>query len=84
VIMFFQVNAILDAHSYANIPSGLSKLEFDIEKINYQQMQGLWTAMGAKYQPSVLYKLRLVTIQANETDGFIPAIRSTSNLVTTS
>jgi len=68
--------------SFSNIPTGLTKLEFEIEKITYHQMQSLWTAMGAKYQPSVIYKLRLVTIQGNETAGFIPAVSQISNLVT--
>jgi hypothetical protein len=37
-------------------------------------MHSLWTAMGAKYQPSVIYKVRLITIQGNEAEGFVPAI----------
>ena len=45
-------------------------------------MQSLWTAMGAKYQPSVVYKMRLITIQANEAESFSTAIVQTSNLVT--
>jgi hypothetical protein len=81
-ILFFQINVAVDASSFSNIPTGLTKLEFEIEKITYHQMQSLWTAMGAKYQPSVIYKLRLVTIQGNEAAGFIPAVSQISNLVT--
>jgi len=81
VILYFQANPVLDANTSSNIPSGLTKLEFEVEKIGYHQMQGLWTAMGAKYQPSIIYKMRLITIQANETDGFIPAVRQYSNKV---
>ncbi len=79
VILFFQVNNTLDASTSSNIPLGLEKLEFDIEKITYHQMQSLWTAMGAKYQPSVIYKMRLVTIQGNEANGFAPEVIQTSN-----
>jgi hypothetical protein len=79
-ILFFQVNSTLDSTSFSAIPTGLSKLEFEIEKISYRDMQSLWTAMGAKYQPSVIYKMRLITIQGNEIEGFIPAVR-TSNAV---
>lgn len=74
VISFFQANTFIDAQAVPSIPDGLIKLEYEIEKINYQQMQSLWTAMGAKYQPSVIYKMRLVTIQSNEVRRFIPAI----------
>jgi hypothetical protein len=82
IILFFQVNTSLDSSSFSNIPAGLDKLEFDIEKITYHQMQSLWTAMGAKYQPSVIYKMKLLTIQGNETAGFTPAVSNTSNQAT--
>lgn len=82
VITFFQVNTFIDAGKFSNIPAGLTKLEYEIEKITYHNMQSLWTAMGAKYQPSVLYKMRLITIQANEAVSFTTAIAQTSNLVT--
>jgi len=81
MIFFFQVNAVLDQRSFSNIPAGMTKLEFDIEKITYHQMQSLWTAMGARYQPSVIYKMRLITIFGNETEGFVPAITNISNQV---
>lgn len=83
VILFFQMNPSLDVHSSANIPAGLNKLEYEIEKITYHQMQGLWTAMGAKYQPSVIYKTRLVTVHGGETDGFTPGIVSTETVAMT-
>ena len=82
VITFFQANNSIDAGKYSNIPAGLTKLEYEIEKITYHNMQSLWTAMGAKYQPSVVYKMRLITIQANEAESFSTAIVQTSNLVT--
>jgi Pvc16 N-terminal domain len=78
-IQFFQTNVSLDSSGFSNIPKGINKLEFDIEKISYHQMHSLWTAMGAKYQPSVIYKMRLVTIQGNESAGFVKAIDHTAN-----
>jgi hypothetical protein len=84
VIQFFQSNIVVDATRFSNIPKGINKLEFEIEKLNYNQMHSLWTAMGAKYQPSVVYKTRLLTIQSDESDGFIPEINQTSNTATAS
>lgn len=79
VILFFQVHTVLDPASYSTFPEGLSKLEYAIEKLGYLQMHNLWTAMGAKYQPSVVYKLRLITIQGNEAIGVIPAVSDSGN-----
>lgn len=79
VIVFFQINNVLDAATSSSIPAGLGKLEFEVEKITYHQMQSLWTAMGAKYQPSIIYKMRLVTIQGAQTEGFTTGIVATAN-----
>lgn len=79
-ILFFQKYPFLDASCFSSVPDGLQKVEFNPEKISYQQMQSLWTAMGAKYQPSIIYKLRLITIQANEINGLAPGISQVSNL----
>ena len=42
-------------------------------------MHSLWNAMGAKYQPSVIYKMRLITLDANQTEGFESDVLQTSN-----
>lgn len=82
VMLFFQAHNTIDAGTSSAIPAGLTKLEFEIEKISYHQMQSLWTAMGAKYQPSVIYKMRLINLQANETGAFVPQIAKISNTAT--
>lgn len=78
-ILFFQTNPSLSAASYSNIPEGLNKLEFELESISYHQMHSLWSAMGAKYQPSVIYKTRLVKLDSNETVTFDASVSKTSN-----
>lgn len=81
-ILFFQIHPMLDSTSYSTIPAGLHKLEYEIEKNGYHQMHSLWTAMGAKYQPSIIYKIRLITIQGNEADSFSPGVTQTSTAAT--
>ncbi len=43
---------------------GQVKLILDIYSLNFEQLNQVWGIMGGKYIPSVLYKMRLVTIQA--------------------
>jgi Pvc16 N-terminal domain len=74
VMLFFQSNPLIDSTYYSNMPVGVNRLEYDIEKTSYHQMHSLWTAMGAKYQPSVIYKVRLVTIQNAEIEGIVTGI----------
>ncbi|EDP97200.1 DUF4255 domain-containing protein [Kordia algicida OT-1] len=76
-IQFFQINQLIDATINAEIPPELGKLEYEFQKgENYMQMQNLWTALGAKYQPSVIYKIRLVNIASDEIEGFDTAVKS--------
>jgi hypothetical protein len=79
IVCFFQINNYLDASSSSSIPEGLTKLEFEYEKISYHQMHSLWTAMGAKYQPSIIYKMKLIKVQAHETVEILPAVTTTTN-----
>ncbi|MCX6318972.1 MAG: DUF4255 domain-containing protein [Bacteroidetes bacterium] len=78
-ILFFQVHTFLDVKTYPQMPAGFSKIEFDIEKLTYHQMHSLWTSMGAKYLPSVIYRMRLITIKGNDVTGFTPAVTGTIN-----
>lgn len=81
-IQFFQNHSSIDKNSYANIPKGIHKLEFEFEKGDgYMQMQNLWSALGAKYQPSVIYKMRLIAMSSDQVIGFNSSIKKTSNNV---
>ena len=65
-VSYFQGNSSLTSATSTNIPEGISKLNLDIETLTYHETHSLWSAMGAKYQPSIIYKLRLVTVQSGE------------------
>jgi hypothetical protein len=79
-IQFFQINEMIDATKYANIPDGIVKLAYEFQKgENYMQMQNLWTALGAKYQPSVIYKMKMITIASDEIQGFESSVNAIDN-----
>jgi hypothetical protein len=78
-IQFFQINELVDATKNGEIPPEIGKLEYEFQKgENYMQMQNLWTALGAKYQPSIIYKVRLVTLASDEVEGFDTSVTSIS------
>ena len=78
-ILFFQINPSIDSSTNSNIPKGIKKLEFELEKNTYHQIHSLWNAMGAKYQPSIIYKMRLITLNSQQIDGFDSSIQEISN-----
>ena len=46
-------------------PPQLNRLVFDMVNLNIEQLNNLWGVLGGNYIPSVLYKIRVVPIQAD-------------------
>lgn len=65
-IAFFQSHNSLNVKSTPDLPVGIKALNFEIENSSFSEIHNLWSAMGAKYQPSIIYKVRHVTVQGNE------------------
>jgi len=80
-IMFFQAHQSVNSNSHTNLPEGINKLSFILEQLKYSEMHSLWTSLGAKYTPSVVYKMKLIDIQANELVGSTSAISEIQNKV---
>lgn len=69
-IEHFQGKSVFSAASQTAtnpFPTGLAKLIFDFYNLNFEQLNHLWAVLGGAYYPSVLYKVRMVKIQLDET-----------------
>ncbi|MEY8760232.1 DUF4255 domain-containing protein [Chryseobacterium tongliaoense] len=78
VIRYFQNQRIFYWQSpnlSETIPASGSydKLIFEMVSLKTDQLNQMWSYLGAKYMPSVLYQVQMIPIQANETstDGII-------------
>jgi hypothetical protein len=68
VIGFFQRQRYFDHSGFPDLPAGIEKLVFDLVSMNMEQLHHLWSMLGGKYIPSVVYKMRMVAIdEAPET-----------------
>ncbi|WP_461305301.1 Pvc16 family protein [Aureisphaera sp.] len=45
------------------------KIILDLESLKLSELNQLWSMLGNKYMPSVLFKMRMITIQHDEEDG---------------
>jgi hypothetical protein len=45
-------------------PPSLEKLVFEMVNMNFEELNNLWGVLGGAYFPSVVYKVRLVKVQA--------------------
>ncbi len=68
LILCFQKKMVFtgtDIPNFNNAPL-IEKLIFDYYSMTFEQLNHLWGILGGKYYPSVMYKVRLVTIFGNE------------------
>jgi len=59
---FLQDHALFDRTNSPDMPIGLEKLFVDMENLSFQDLNSLWGALGGKYVPSVLYRVRAVAL----------------------
>ena len=63
-IRFFQSRSYFTPQNTPAMDAGLEKLVMELYTLDFEQQNHLWGALGAKYLPSVLYKVRLISIDA--------------------
>jgi hypothetical protein len=66
IIQCFQSQRVFDAGSHPGMDPSLEKLSLDLFTLNFEQVNHLWSTLGGKYLPSVLYKVRVVGIEDTE------------------
>jgi hypothetical protein len=74
-VLFFQKNQVFDHNSSPGLDSRVEKLVLDIENLGRQDLANLWATQGGKYVPSVLYKVRMVSLDSRDIDALEPTAR---------
>jgi hypothetical protein len=64
-ITFFQGKNVFNHQNTPELPEGVDAVYLDFVNQSESEQYDVWTKIGAKYQPSVIYRLRMLTIQAN-------------------
>lgn len=82
-IAFFQARPVFTAENVPAIaqddspmpfPAGLHRLTFEVFNLQLQDLSHLWGALGAKHQPSIIYKVRMLTFQEAWASETLPPI----------
>lgn len=61
-ISFFQHKNYFDASNTPTLHPKIQKMVADMHSLTFEQQNYMWGLMGAKYLPSVVYKLRTLSI----------------------
>ncbi len=63
VIGIFQSNTYFTKQKNPDMQSPLEKLTFEIFNLPINELSHIWSGIGAKYVPSIVYKVRMITIR---------------------
>lgn len=81
-IELFQRHRFFDATTQTGpgavaFPAGAERLVFEMVNMNFEALNNLWGILGGSHFPSVVYKVRLIRIQARD-DAAEPEVADTA------
>ncbi len=75
VVLFFEINKVFDKTTDPVLPTeNLQKIVAEMRTLNFEEQNQLWGSLGAKYLPSVLYKIKTIGIVDIESKGLVKGI----------
>ncbi|SFA98956.1 Protein of unknown function [Collimonas sp. OK607] len=74
-IAYFQRFPVFDHQVTPELDPRIEKLVLDIENLKIHELSNIWTLLGSKYLPSVLYKVRMVALDADDIVARVPNVR---------
>lgn len=78
-IAYFQYKSVFNHSNTPGLDPKIEKLIFEIIDVNPDMLSNIWSALGAKYMPSVLYKMRMLNIDESVIREYRPIISKMKN-----
>ena len=78
ILQFFQFQNVFTPITHPSLDSRILKLIVELHSLNFEQINHLWSTLGGKYLPSVMYKIRQITLDEDlvvSKSGFIKEIQ---------
>lgn len=74
IIGFLQEKNVFDHTNTPRMDKDLEKLIFEMESVEPERLNNIWSILGAKYMPSVLYKVRMIIYDSNKVSEYRPVV----------
>ncbi|HEX6427023.1 MAG TPA: DUF4255 domain-containing protein [Niastella sp.] len=84
IMQFFQFQHVFTPITHPALDTRIQKVIVDLCTLNFEQVNHLWSTLGGKYIPSVLYKVRQLTIDEDLTvseSGFIKEVQINDKVI---
>ncbi len=83
IIQFFQQQHVFTPSTHPALDNRIQQLVVDLYSLSFEQSNHLWSILGGKYMPCVMYKIRQLTVDENKVisqSGFIKEIQLNDKL----
>jgi hypothetical protein len=64
IVRFFQSNAVFTRQNMPGLDKDIERLSFELINLTFDEKGHLWSSLGAKYMPSLVYKVRVLRNEA--------------------
>lgn len=61
IMAYFQSHNVMTAAGTPSLDRRIDKVIFEMESMGAERLNNVWATLGAKYMPSVVYKMRMLT-----------------------
>lgn len=81
IIGFFQSKKVFTPNNTSGLDQQIDKILVEINNISFHEQSNILSALGAKYAPCVLYKMRMVGIEESGINYSAPKISERGDLI---
>ena len=74
VIACLREKPVFNHQNTPGLDPEIERLMFNMMKMNYSEMSHLWSGLGAKYVPSALYTMRMLTLGQRQIQRISPEV----------
>lgn len=76
VLTYFQSHPYFTSETCPALDPGIQKLVVELQSLSYEQLNQIWAFIGGKQLPSVVYRVRMVTIQDSLQKAVLPPVKT--------
>lgn len=73
-VSFFQGRPVFNHQNTPELDARIDKLTMEIENLSISDLSNLWGVLSGKYLPSVLYRMRMLSLDAGKITAQVPRV----------
>lgn len=73
-VAFFQGRPTFDHHNAPDLDPRISRVSMEIENLGITDLSNLWGMLGGNYLPSVLYRMRMLSLDSSQLAAVSPRV----------